>query len=139
VVAYQKAFVEWWKEYKKRFQLWDNNRNPLPILPSHNFSISGGCFHLILVIHDESTFFQNDERKTCWAHHDSQALPKTKGDGQSIMVSDFLTAEWGCLYDEQQCVPFPSPYACSDIYPKRLMSSLSQERIMMGSSIWIIY
>ena len=61
-------------------------------------------FPLILVTHDESTFFQNDERKTCWSHQDSRPTPKPKGDGQSLMVSDFLTAEWGRLCDGDRCI-----------------------------------
>jgi hypothetical protein len=37
-------------------------------------------------------------QKTHWiAHETSKATPLPKGDGQSIMVSDFLTSEWGRL------------------------------------------
>jgi len=98
VVAYRKDFVERWAGYETRFQIWDNDGNPLPRPPD--------SFPLILVTHDESTFFQNDERKTCWSHQDSRPSPKPKGDGQSLMVSDFLTAEWGRLCDGDRCVFF---------------------------------
>ncbi|KAH8983234.1 hypothetical protein EDB92DRAFT_1951794 [Lactarius akahatsu] len=90
VVQYRKAFVAHWKEYAMQFRKWDNNGNPLP-LPTG----SGG--RLILVTHDESTFYQNDERKTHWAHSSTTATPKPKGNGQSLMVPNFLTIEWGCL------------------------------------------
>ena len=96
VVAYRKDFVERWAGYEMRFQIWDNDGNPLPC-PSDSFP-------LILVTHDESTFFQNDERKTCWSHQDSRPTPKPKGDGQLLMVSDFLTAEWGRLCDGDRCI-----------------------------------
>jgi len=33
-------------------------------------------------------------------------VPRPKGDGQSLMVSDFLTVEWGCLCDNNRCVNF---------------------------------
>jgi hypothetical protein len=95
VVAYRQAFVYRWAEYETRFQFWDDDGNPLPR--------SSNTFPLILVTHDESTFFQNDERKTCWGHQDSHPTPKAKGEGQSLMVSDFLTVEWGRLRDDNRC------------------------------------
>jgi len=45
--------------------------------------------------HDESTFFGNDRNKIGWIHASFKAKPEAKGQGQSIMVSDFLTPEWG--------------------------------------------
>lgn len=98
VVQYRRAFVARWKEYEKRFHLWDHNGNLLPF-PT---SVSGSrC--LILITHDESTFYQNDERKTHWAHSSSTPTPKPKGNGQSLMVSDFLTVEWGRLCHQEKC------------------------------------
>ena len=58
-------------------------------------------FRLIFVTHDESVFYQNDFCNTHWIASTSKATPLPKGDGQSIMVSDFLTSEWGCLLDVQ--------------------------------------
>ena len=104
---YRKEFIERWKQYERRFHLFDNDGNPLPpptgfvLPPSIN---ANHRFRLILVTHDESTFFQNDERKNVWAPKDELAPPKPKGDGQSLMVSDFLTVEWGRLKDENEYV-----------------------------------
>ena len=56
--------------------------------------------HLSLMMHDESVFYQNDIHKTHWIANTSGATPLPKGDGQSIMISDFLTSEWGHLVDE---------------------------------------
>ena len=64
-----------------------------------------GPFRLVLITHDESTFYQNDRRKIVWAESTSRPMPQPKGDGQSIMVSDFLTSEWGRLRDGDECVP----------------------------------
>jgi hypothetical protein len=103
VVAYRKAFVARWKEYEKRFRPCDENGNPLstgfPIPQSH-----GQPQQLILITHDESTFYQNDERHNHWALRDAQDPPKPKGNGQSIMVSDFMTVEWGWLQDGPRCI-----------------------------------
>ena len=101
VVAYRNVFVGRWAGYKTCFHFWDDNGNSLP---PHRFDAlpSGFALPLILVTHDKSTFFQNDERKTSWSHQDSWPAPKPKGDGQSLMVSDFLTAEWGCLHNNNR-------------------------------------
>jgi len=105
VVEYRKAFVERWEEYQKRFHLYDNNGDPLPppTAPKGYFP-PGGRFRLILVTHDESTFYQNDLQKSQWAHKSDKPTPQPKGDGQSVMVSDFLTADWGHLRDGDESV-----------------------------------
>ena len=101
VVAYRNAFVARWKGYEKRFHTWDSDG--IEHRPHNAFSVEGGQyqprFRLILVTHDESVFYQNDTRKTHWIASTSKATPLPKGDGQSIMVSDFLTSEWGRLLD----------------------------------------
>ena len=99
VVEYQKAFVERWMGHERRFHRWDHNGNELP--RPDGFPVPGaiGRFRLILVTHDESTFFQNDECATGWNHADSKSKPKAKGNGQTLMVSDFLTPDWGHLRD----------------------------------------
>jgi hypothetical protein len=99
VVEYRKAFVERWMEHERRFHRWDHNGTELP--RPNGFPVPGamGRFRLIPVTHDESTFFQNDERNTGWSHATSKSKPKAKGNGQSLMVSDFLTPDWGRLRD----------------------------------------
>jgi len=57
IVAYQQAFIYRWAEYEMGFQFWDNSDNPIHLPPN--------CHPLILVTHNKSMFFQNDERKTC--------------------------------------------------------------------------
>ena len=106
VVEYRQGFVARWKENERRFHQWDNDGNELP--RPKGFLVPGaiGRFRLILVTHDESVFYQNDERKTAWAHKSDKAVPRPKGDGQSIMVSDFLTSDWGRLRDDNECVSF---------------------------------
>ena len=71
---------------------------PLP----KGFPVPGGRFRLILITHDESMFYQNDQRKTLWAHDSQKPTPRPKGEGQTIMVSDFLTSEWGPLRDGEE-------------------------------------
>jgi hypothetical protein len=128
VVAYRQAFVYRWAEYEVRFPFWDDNGNPLP----HRTDLCP----LILVTHDESVFFQNDERKTCWSHQDSRPAPKPKGEGQSLMVSDFLTAEWGRLRDDNRSVFFFFPFFALPINhsaqrgPSRVQTREESRRIL---------
>jgi hypothetical protein len=60
VVAYQDVFInQWAAEYKPRFHIWNNVDVHAMLMHSSNPPLS-----LILVTHDELTFYQNDERKT---------------------------------------------------------------------------
>jgi hypothetical protein len=95
VVEYRRTFVSCWVEYEKCFH-FDTDGIPLPVLNEPPTSSAEKFSRLILVTHDESTFFQNDMRTNHWGHQ-GISVPKAKGEGQSLMVSDFLTAEWGPL------------------------------------------
>ncbi|TRM57266.1 hypothetical protein BD626DRAFT_616663, partial [Schizophyllum amplum] len=97
VVADRVAFCKRWEGYEKRFVKFDNEGNELP--HPAGFTVPGKPFRLILVTHDESTFYQNDQRRLYWQHSGTRAAPHPKGEGQSIMVSDFLTLDWGRLKD----------------------------------------
>jgi hypothetical protein len=103
VVAYRREFVERWKTYDLRFHKWDDAGQELP--RPNGFPVPDGLpFRLILITHDESTFYQNDLRKIMWVQTTSRPTPQPKGDGQSLMVSDFLTSEWGRLRDGNESV-----------------------------------
>jgi hypothetical protein len=128
VMAYREAFVNRWAEYETRFHFWDDNGNLLSS-PSHSFP-------LILVTHDELIFYQNDERKTRWGHQASQPAPIPKGEGQSLMVSDFLTAEWGRLRDGDRCVnPFFFVVLSANHSTERPVSCSNRGRTVMVSLI----
>jgi hypothetical protein len=108
VVAYRRAFVERWKMNEKRFHQWDNDGRELP--RPNGFPVPDGPpFRLVLVTHDESTFYQNDRRKIVWTEKSSRPKPQPKGEGQTLMVSDFLTSEWGRLHDGNEFVHFHHP------------------------------
>ena len=97
VVAYRQNFVSrFLTHYAPRMYTWDNEGNETKPVGFNSPDINGR-FRLIPVTHDESTFHANDERKTRWIHESQKATPERKGDGTSIMISDFLTSEWGRL------------------------------------------
>ena len=104
VVEYQKAFLECWEQYTKRMAIFDNHGNITCMLAG--FPIAGGQFHLILITHDESTFYANDCRKT------SGCIPVIKQHRNAkemelhyVIISDFLTSELGWLRDGTEYVP----------------------------------
>jgi hypothetical protein len=104
VVKYREEFIARWKEYSKRFVTVDRT-GAVDSTPTGFADIpanQGRCFRLILVTHDESTFYANDRRKTKWSHSSTTAVAERKGEGQSIMISDFLTIEWGRLKDGEE-------------------------------------
>ncbi|KAG0692672.1 hypothetical protein DFH29DRAFT_882164 [Suillus ampliporus] len=51
----------------------------------------------VVWFHDESTFYANDRRKKCWVHTEEKATPQPKGKGSSLMVADFVSADYGWL------------------------------------------
>ena len=98
MVEYRKRFVEHWREYEKRFVIYGNNGNVLST-PT-GFPVPQGVrFQLILVTHDESTFYENDRHKLQWVNGKAKPVAEKKGKGHSIMISEFLTSEWGRLKD----------------------------------------
>jgi hypothetical protein len=101
VVTYRKAFVARWAEYEKRMVHFDNEGNEQPI--TRGFDVQQrGRFRLILVTHDESTFFAEDRCKNTWHPPGVTPTPERKRKGESLMVSDFLTSEWGPLRDDEE-------------------------------------
>ena len=83
-------FLLRWAELEKNMLAWNSDgsvANP-GLSPSHQ---------LILLTHDESTFYANDRCKTQWMHCTETAQPKRKGEGASIMVSDFCSLDIGWL------------------------------------------
>ena len=96
VVEYRKGFVKCRKEYEKCFVIYDNDGNILST-PTGFQGIpvpQGVQFQLILVTHNESTFYENDHCKMLWINDNTMAVVEKKGEGQLIMVSEFLTLEW---------------------------------------------
>ncbi|KAJ4467808.1 hypothetical protein J3R30DRAFT_3662318 [Lentinula aciculospora] len=53
--------------------------------------------HVVLWYHDESIFYAHDCRRKAWYHKDAKAKPYRKGEGVSLMVADFVSADYGWL------------------------------------------
>lgn len=103
----QEVFLPQWREHHKQM---------MELCECESSNHDSGCEVvsqaptncLILVTHDESTFYANNHRKRCWVHEDDPNQPQAKGEGATIMASVFLTAEDGNLQSKDECVPYIS-------------------------------
>ncbi|KIJ25877.1 hypothetical protein M422DRAFT_273108 [Sphaerobolus stellatus SS14] len=92
VIAYrQSVFLPLWSSMEARMVTWTSDN--IWIEPN----LQPGEKRIILVTHDESIFYANDRRSTHWIHKDEKPEPVRKGEGTSIMVSDFCLPELGWL------------------------------------------
>ncbi|KIJ31364.1 hypothetical protein M422DRAFT_186136, partial [Sphaerobolus stellatus SS14] len=64
-----------WQYGKKHNGMYIDGHEREDVVTYH---VEGGQFHIILVTHDESTFYANDRRKTTWGHSSDKAVPQPK-------------------------------------------------------------
>jgi hypothetical protein len=53
--------------------------------------------HVIVWFHDETIFYTHNRRKKAWYHKDALAKPYVKGEGTSLMIADFISADFSWL------------------------------------------
>lgn len=84
VVAYRAAFVKRWMErYEPRMVVYENDGKPIKQPEGYVLQgkYKGQAFRIILVTHDESTFYANDRKKVGWFQKSDKAKPQPKGEG----------------------------------------------------------
>ena len=89
VVSYrQDVFIPAWTELEPRMRMWlKDGITEVPLQP--------GVRPVTVWRHDESTFYANDRRQSGWVKKGAGAKPQPKGEGESIMISDFVSPEHG--------------------------------------------
>lgn len=55
---------------------------------------------VVVWFHDESIFYAHDRKKSQWVKIGDSALPYLKGEGISLMVADFVSADYGWLHSK---------------------------------------
>ncbi|KAG2069159.1 hypothetical protein BDR04DRAFT_1022347, partial [Suillus decipiens] len=95
VVYYrQNVFLPAWNEGQSQMRQWDRDALSDPSVLEGDEEIGQ---RLVVWFHDESTFYANDHRKQRWVHMSEGAVPQPKGEGASLMVADFVSADYGWL------------------------------------------
>ena len=131
VVKYRNKFIVRWNDYKKRMVLYDGDGNV--VSTPKGFDVAQRArFQLIPVTHDESTFYAEDRRENYWHPPGQKPVPERKGEGESLMVTEFL-AEWGRLKDKQLPVLIQSLWL-TQCYSVRLVSYLKRAKIVTAIS-----
>ena len=59
--------------------------------------------YLVIWFHDECIFYAHDHHIICWVHSSETAKPYAKGEGESLMVADFVLADYGFLSSPEGC------------------------------------
>ncbi|CAE6386941.1 unnamed protein product [Rhizoctonia solani] len=92
VKDYRKNFyVPEWIKLERRMRSWDSEGNEIPP------TLAEGERTVVVWFHDESTFYAHDRRLTRWVHESEKAGINKKGEGVSLMVADFISADYGWL------------------------------------------
>jgi hypothetical protein len=87
----QTIFLPAWAELDHRTRLWTTDNQEIA-----NEALAAGRV-LVVWFHDECTFYANNRWIVCWVHESEKAVPWTKGEGVSLMVADFISADYGWL------------------------------------------
>ncbi|KAG0708007.1 hypothetical protein DFH29DRAFT_979596 [Suillus ampliporus] len=96
ITYHQKVFMPLWESFQYFLQNWKEDdvmvEDDLDELPRH-------C-QVVVWFHDESTFYAHDCCDVRWVHSTEGAVPKPKGEGASLMVAHFVSADYGWLQSE---------------------------------------
>ncbi|KAG2046448.1 hypothetical protein BDR06DRAFT_899234 [Suillus hirtellus] len=95
VVRYhQDIFIPAWAHHQAHACKW--KQDDLTVEDISTYSDPFG-HRVVIWFHDESTFYANDRRRNRWVHKMESAVPQPKGEGASLMVADFTSADYGWL------------------------------------------
>jgi len=89
VISYrQNHFIPAWTQLEPQMRKWlKDGVTEVPLSP--------GVRPVMVWRHDKSTFYANDRRQSGWVEKGAGATPQPKGEGESIMISDFISPEYG--------------------------------------------
>ena len=90
VIYHEQIFLPQWRKLSERMFNWADSD-----LPEFGPPLPGRC--VVAWFHNESIFYANDRRKKGWYHKDAPAKPYKKGEGASLMISEFVSADFGWL------------------------------------------
>ncbi|KAF8990335.1 hypothetical protein BDQ17DRAFT_1433842 [Cyathus striatus] len=86
----QEVFLPVWAQLVKFANKWTDSGELIQPINKSDSNLTH-----VFWFHDESTFYAHDQRKTRWVHESEKAMPQPKGEGISLMVSDYVSADYG--------------------------------------------
>ncbi|GJE94098.1 hypothetical protein PsYK624_102660 [Phanerochaete sordida] len=96
VVAYRnKIFLPALEAIDSRLRLW--SKEGTEIVVPDALATGPPQRRVVLWYHDESTFYAHDRRLVYWQKGGGSKQPRPKGEGASLMVADFVSADYGWL------------------------------------------
>lgn len=96
VVEYrQKTFLPAWSKFEKRMRVWTDHNIHLKV--DEDPDSRPDIANTVVWFHDESTFYAHDRRTLGWFHEAVGPKPQAKGEGVSLMVAHFVSADYGYL------------------------------------------
>ena len=91
VVNYrQDVFLPAWFAKEPNLRVWTDKNITDPVDP---FDTG----REVIWYHDESVCYAHDRRERRWVPYNETAVPRPKGEGASLMVADFVSADYGWL------------------------------------------
>ncbi|KAF8161627.1 hypothetical protein B0H34DRAFT_796383 [Crassisporium funariophilum] len=91
VVYYRdQVFLPQWRRISEQMFNWAEGDLP-------EFGLQASGRRVITWFHDELVFYAHDRRKKGWYHKDAAAKPYAKAEGASLMVADYVSADFGWL------------------------------------------
>ena len=98
VVEYrQKVFLPAWTEFENSMRVWTDENIHLRVDEVPDSESRPDIANTVVWFHDESTFYAHDRRAVCWRHKKESPKPQPKGEGVSLMVAHFVSADYGYL------------------------------------------
>ena len=85
VIKYRQAWAKRMMQYRERMETYKSDAVETVIEPA---LLASAQKKLVLVTHNESTFYANDGKQTLWLQEGETVL-RNKSPGQSIMISEF--------------------------------------------------
>ncbi|KIK90493.1 hypothetical protein PAXRUDRAFT_801509 [Paxillus rubicundulus Ve08.2h10] len=96
-IAYyhQNTSIPAWYKIDSEMRRWSStNLSP----EQHEDDETDNLRWTVIWFHDESTFNAHNYCKTHWVPRDAKTLPQQKGEGSSLMVANFISADYGWLH-----------------------------------------
>jgi hypothetical protein len=99
VVTYRKeVFLPCWLQIEPHLRSWSLDGKLEVVPPAQSIGIAHPADQRTVVwFHDESTFYENDRQKKRWVNVSETAVPRAKGEGASLMIAEFVLADYGWL------------------------------------------